>query len=50
MNNELEEEDMEIPFIDSEGNVEIPGVDMEEQEPPNISLRSMIPISHKIQV
>ena len=34
MDDELEEEAMEIPDMDPKGNVDIPGVDMEGQEPP----------------
>ena len=47
---ELEEEDIEIPDMEPEGNVYLPGVDMEGQDTPHKLLRSMIPTSHNIQV
>ena len=31
---EIEEEEMEMPNMEPEGNVEIPGMDMEGKEPP----------------
>ena len=34
MDAEIEEEEMEIPYMEPEGNVEILGVDMEGQESP----------------
>ena len=56
---EVEEEEMEIPDMDTEGNADIPWVDFEGQEPPpnkfvkrtpHKLLISMIWTSHKIQV
>ena len=34
MGAKIEEEEMKIRYMEMEGNVEIPGVDMEGQEPP----------------
>ena len=45
---ELQEEEMEIPYMVTEENFDIPGVDMEAQQHPHKSLRSMIPTSQKI--
>ena len=39
-----------MPDMELEGNVELPGLYMEGQDPPNKLLIWMIPTSHNIQV
>ena len=44
---ELEEEEIEMSYIESEGNFKLLGVDMEGKYNPHKSLILMIPTSHK---